>query len=186
LKYYPGYKQDHITLVEITYKDKKYGNRWKYICVCGKQGLTWTFHLSKNKPKSCGCKNHDKKRLKSFRVQKGPGYASLSQAYGFYKHSAKKKQRTFEITLDLFMEVVKRNCYYCGVEPNNHFKTEYDSEATVMHGIDRVDSSKGYELSNIVTCCKICNIAKRDLTVDKFKDWVIRISDNLKRNGWSI
>ena len=33
----------------------------------------------------------------------------------------------------------------------------------IYNGLDRIDPSKGYELTNIVTCCENCNRLKSDL-----------------------
>ncbi len=37
-----------------------------------------------------------------------------------------------------------------------------------MNGVDRVDSSRGYVKDNVVSCCKHCNLAKRDRTAEDF------------------
>jgi hypothetical protein len=35
--------------------------------------------------------------------------------------------------------------------------------------LDRLDSSKGYEVSNVVSCCRPCNVAKSNVwTVGEF------------------
>jgi len=41
--------------------------------------------------------------------------------------------------------------------------------------MDRIDSNKGYELSNVVPCCKICGRAKMDLPYEDFMEWINRI-----------
>lgn len=38
-----------------------------------------------------------------------------------------------------------------------------------INGMDRVLNSQGYTIENCVTCCKICNRAKSNLTI---ADWV--------------
>ena len=47
-------------------------------------------------------------------------------------------------------------------------------------GIDRIDSSVGYEPNNVVSCCKICNYAKSNLTKDDFINWAIRVAEHSK------
>jgi hypothetical protein len=42
--------------------------------------------------------------------------------------------------------------------------------------VDRLDSSCGYTLDNVVTCCTICNVAKSAMTVEEFKQWVLRVA----------
>ncbi len=43
------------------------------------------------------------------------------------------------------------------------------------NGVDRLDNAKGYTLENSVPCCKHCNIAKRSMTVDEFKQWISKV-----------
>jgi hypothetical protein len=49
----------------------------------------------------------------------------------------------------------------------------------VYNGIDRLDSSRGYEMGNVVPCCKQCNWAKNDIPYDEFLDWIKRVHRNL-------
>ncbi len=60
----------------------------------------------------------------------------------------------------------KRKCFYCGIEEKDirkvGLKTQTGKDLAAL-GVDRIDSSKGYELSNIVLCCFACNKAKGDV-----------------------
>ena len=47
-------------------------------------------------------------------------------------------------------------------------------------GKERIDSSVGYEPNNVVSCCKICNHAKSNLTKDDFINWAIRVAEHSK------
>ncbi len=67
--------------------------------------------------------------------------------YGWYKLSAKKRDHSFNITFDQFNLFYQRPCYYCN--------TPID-----RIGLDRIDDKKGYEIDNIVSCCKNCNYGK--------------------------
>jgi 5-methylcytosine-specific restriction endonuclease McrA len=44
--------------------------------------------------------------------------------------------------------------------------------------IDRIDNNKGYEIENVTSCCKRCNNAKGQSSVDEFLDWIKQISKN--------
>jgi len=69
------------------------------------------------------------------------------------------------------------SCYYCGIEPKNIIKTRvFNNGNYSSNGIDRIDNSLGYELGNTVACCKICNIAKNNLTIDQWYEWLDRIT----------
>jgi len=45
----------------------------------------------------------------------------------------------------------------------------------IYNGIDRLDSSKGHVIDNVVPCCKWCNYAKRERSYKDFLDWVVVI-----------
>jgi hypothetical protein len=49
-----------------------------------------------------------------------------------------------------------------------------DADMKVL--VDRIDSGKNYTNDNIVSCCKVCNQAKRDMSISEFYSWVKRIS----------
>lgn len=50
----------------------------------------------------------------------------------------------------------------------------------LYNGIDRVDSKKGYVAGNVVTCCRNCNQAKSDKSIDEFEEWAIRLAEQIK------
>ena len=64
-----------------------------------------------------------------------------------------KRNRNYEGTTNLtkeqFETIVKQPCYYCGIMQEKGF-----------NGIDRMDSTKGYEIDNCVSCCTDCNMMK--------------------------
>lgn len=66
-----------------------------------------------------------------------------------YKNMAKRREHSFDLTKEQFCAFWQVPCAYCGGEIE-----------TV--GIDRIDSSKGYTVNNVVSCCRICNIMKWD------------------------
>ena len=52
---------------------------------------------------------------------------------------------------------------------------ECDAEVAA-HGIDRVDSDKGYFVDNCVSCCMWCNSMKSDLPVGEWLEHVMKIT----------
>lgn len=55
------------------------------------------------------------------------------------------------LTFDEYLLFEGLPCHYCGGE-----------RETTGTGLDRKDSSKGYEVENVVPCCRDCNTAKSD------------------------
>ena len=52
---------------------------------------------------------------------------------------------------------------------------------TTMDGVKhRIDGKWDYEPNNVVSCCKICNYAKSNLTKDDFINWAIRVAEHSK------
>lgn len=58
-----------------------------------------------------------------------------------------------------------QECHYCGIHQSDlplvNMKSQIQRTVRVM-GVDRLDSSKGYESRNLVPCCFVCNQIKGD------------------------
>jgi hypothetical protein len=107
------------------------------------------------------------------------GY-EFNKKYDTYVRNAKKRNIEFKITKENFENMVTSPCYYCGFLPENLYSKEnkYNSK---INGIDRINSSLGYIDKNIVSCCKICNRFKMDMSFEEFKVWIINIHKNKRR-----
>ena len=89
--------------------------------------------------------------------------------YSNYKRSANDKNLEFGLSSDVFDEIVKAPCYYCGTTQDKGF-----------NGIDRQNSEVGYVTDNCVSCCQMCNYMKGSLSVDAF---IGRVEHILTYNG---
>jgi len=156
---------------------------WECICICGKLKTVSGTNLRLGNVKSCGCLLSDiTKKMRRDELSKRIGYSAKSRTFNQYRSVAKQKNREFILTKNQFLEIVVKDCFYCGSSPSNTSKPASKviaNKSFNYNGIDRIDSSKGYVIGNIVPCCKICNIAKRDMTLEKFKDWVYLIYKNM-------
>jgi hypothetical protein len=148
---------------------------WACKCECGNTLDVNTGALTTGNTKSCGCfhnslsaKNSKNSRYKL--AKPDAGYVSVMNSY---KQNAVSRNQTFELTFDQFKSLITSNCFYCGNEPSNVYKRAYYD--IKYNGVDRVDNNIGYTLSNTVTCCKICNIAKNNNTYDDFLQWANRL-----------
>jgi hypothetical protein len=94
--------------------------------------------------------------------------------YSQYKNSAIKRNITFELSKEEFINIISEKCSYCGVHGLTFYKT------LGAGGIDRVNSNLGYNLSNCVSCCGMCNKMKLDYTKEKFLQQCVKITDNQK------
>lgn len=76
--------------------------------------------------------------------------------------TAKQRQISFSLSLEQYSEVATQPCFYC----DNLFC----DPVLEGSGLDRIDSDKGYDPHNIVSCGWRCNKIKMDdLTVEEAK-----------------
>lgn len=95
------------------------------------------------------------------------GEGAFNDLLSHYKGSAKLRGLQFDLPKFLVKLILILPCNYCGDKPYSIWPTGKRSDMNgifVYTGIDRFDSSKGYISTNVVPCCKRCNIAKRNFT----------------------
>ena len=106
--------------------------------------------------------------------------ARLGSKYSGYKISAEKRGYSWDISKPEFLMFSLGDCYYCGVEPKlaNGTKGIIKSRQIIRgySGLDRIDNSKGYYESNVVSCCWGCNSSKSDGTIDEYIERCIRVA----------
>lgn len=160
-------------LTAIKHSEERQHKRlaWDCLCSCGETITVSTLSLRSGKTTSCGC-------LRG--LPKGEGGFRL--VLRDYKKSAKKRNLTFSLTDEEFLNIVTQNCYYCGEKPSKISEKNRRGEFC-CNGIDRLDSSKGYVLNNLVPCCKQCNYSKLKISEEAFYLWAQKLSDNLKLKG---
>jgi len=145
----------------------KRGLFWNCKCDCGAKTVAFGGHLRAGRRVSCGCKSQDKIEESGFK-----------RLFSLYKNKAHKRNKIFTLELKDFSRLVKQDCFYCGLEPKQIIKKNKSIGSQIIYnGIDRKDSSIGYELFNCVACCKRCNTSKTDMTFD---DWMEHIKTIIK------
>ncbi len=149
---------------------------WKVKCSCGTEKTIRQCRLVNKEPtQSCGCLQVEAASERDFTEN-----PALRKLYYSYKNSATKHRSIdFNLSLSEADILFKQDCHYCGKAPERIFK-ETAKYSYTYNGIDRVDNTKAYELDNVVSCCKECNLAKHTMTVDQFKTWIRRVYRHLK------
>jgi hypothetical protein len=104
---------------------------------------------------SCGCYNRDKS------VSNNPWPQELKQ---YIAQETANRGNNFSLTLEEFKNLCSSNCSYCGIEPCGKMRSGREKR----NGIDRINNSIGYELSNCVPCCWICNRMKGKMPQQEF------------------
>ena len=82
----------------------------------------------------------------------------LRKRYSLYRAKRNTRNKAFGLSLDDFKKITEQKCFYCG---------EYTTGKNYC-GIDRLDSSIGYEKWNVVPCCTTCNTMKMDMNVNEW------------------
>lgn len=140
---------------------------WECRCDCGNIIRTGYVALVTGHKKSCGC-------IKSERISRSMSLpikiTAENQLYNEYKQNAKKRELTFNLSKKEFISFLYGDCFYCGNKPSNFIRKRRvtGEEIHYFNGVDRVNNELGYALDNCVTCCKLCNHAKNNLTKEEF------------------
>jgi hypothetical protein len=139
-------------------------SQWHVRCICGVTKIMGSDKFPQ--VKSCGCK------------QKLPkGIAARNRIFRDYRNNAKRRSLVWELTIEQFHELVTDDCYYCGAPPYAVCDEPDLNGIFVWNGINRVDNTLGYPLSNVVTCCAICNHAKCAMPERDFLSWIERVAE---------
>lgn len=77
-------------------------------------------------------------------------------SFRIYGAAARRRQLVFEITEAEYNALKRGACYLCGSPATQ----------TVLNGIDRICSSKGYTSDNVCSCCPPCNHLKLDHSLE--------------------
>lgn len=166
---YINKKYGRLTVVKFIGYNKFKQSLWLFRCECGTEKELLLSPVKRGVIKSCGCITQD---------GVGAGNASFNEVYNTYKHRAYKKSIPFELSKYAFKDMTQRVCFYCGSYPNNKCSKSVNGDY-VYNGLDRLDSSKGYTLDNIVPCCKKCNEAKMDSSLLDFYNWVQTVCEHI-------
>lgn len=102
--------------------------------------------------------------------------------YQEYIGNAIRRGIPFNLTFDQFNDIISKPCHYCGEEPYVHAsmikRANMKEPMLKCVGIDRIDSSKFYNLDNCVPCCDKCNMMKNALEADEFLEHIQKIADH--------
>jgi len=151
----------------INYKNTTY---CECLCQCGKITVVTRNALVTKHTKSCGCLKLLQSNLKKFAQPK----TLLIEAAA----RSSWRRRYSEITIQKYIELSQKNCYYCNAKPSliSKINRKTDGEFSFLRNtLDRIDSSKGHVIGNIIPCCFTCNTAKLDRSLDEFKIYIQNI-----------
>lgn len=146
-------------------------------CTCGVISDVRNWHLSHSYTKGCPKCSNVKTR---FRYE---GVGDLSKSYLNSFKAAKRHGRAKPFSEDMTLEYLwslfqaqKSRCAISGVKivlnpkwsAQNNGKKKFEEDDIQTASIDRIDSTKGYEVGNVQWVHKIINFMKGTLTDEKF------------------
>ena len=174
-----------LTVVKFQGVSQQRKRQWLCRCVCGKEVTCLTESLIGGNSQSCGClrddNRHKRKGMKLPQLSSGYGVAAKNAVICIYRHRARKFGRAWNLTAEDCNKIFCSDCHYCGKKPSHRSKNQNPNTNYgdyIYSGIDRVDSSKGYEIGNVVPSCGHCNKAKNDMPYKEFLDWIKRVYDH--------
>jgi len=154
-----GCQYGRWTVVGIDHVEPGQGAYFICRCQCGTTRPVVAKSLREGKSKSCGC------------TQKLPkGVAACNSLFRSYKQGAEKRGLSFDLTIEQFRSITKKNCYYCGDKPRQDYRNvaRYYNGGYTYNGIDRRNNKKGYTLANSIPSCGVCNYMKRTMSIAEF------------------
>lgn len=97
----------------------------------------------------------------------------LTKRFNRIKKDARQKRKIeFQIKKTDYKAIAFLPCVYCGQSDSKRIR---GNETVKINGIDRIDSSKGYIMGNIQSCCFTCNMMKGEMIEKVFFEHVVRI-----------
>jgi len=146
------------------------GALWECSCDCGNTSVVRRGDLLSGKTRSCGCLALETRRIEH-------GLSAFNKVLNSYKQHARRRGYSWGLSKEEFKSLTQQPCKYCGQPPSNYCgeKAQCKNGGYTYTGIDRVDNTKGYFLSNVVPCCGVCNRAKDTQTEEDFLSWVSKV-----------
>jgi hypothetical protein len=162
--------------------------KWECLCDCGKIKITTRNKLISERVKSCGCLNDEMRKSRTEKMTKARIKYSPQEA------SARKiwnhRYKDGNISFEQFLDMASKNCYYCNTPPNSKYnEASGDKRRSAVaksegsftyNGLDRLNQSLKHDIDNVVTCCKLCNMTKRNMSHDQFIELINKIYHNIK------
>ena len=151
-------------------------------CDCGEVTTVRLCNLGRC-TNSCGCL-----RREVSRKQKPLKDVITAQVFNVYKRNAKTRDIPWNLSKDQFRGMIFKPCHYCGTLGGNTTRTSHQPSAEKdreleHNGIDRMHNTRGYTVENTVPCCKMCNFAKNNATLEEFELWITQLVNHRNRNN---
>lgn len=151
-------------LVVLERSDNKgTGACWLCKCDCGAEKIVLGTNLRAKLIRGCGC------------IQGARKYSRKDSTWQHLYSAHKQNHNKWgALPFDDWKLIVQMPCSNCGLEAPERMSPNGDP--VHAHGIDRIDSTKGYIPGNVQPMCSDCNYAKSDSTQEQFNTWIERVA----------
>lgn len=148
---------------------------WVCLCDCGVIKEIEGQSLKRGKTRSCGCYKKEQgswnKGVRNSASHSYKGYKDISLEYfNNLKYKAKKRDLSFEITIEFLQELLEKQKYKCAITNINLNSFENAS-------VDRIDSKIGYLFDNIQWVDRRINFMKGPLTQKDFIELCRKVTE---------
>lgn len=153
--------------------NKHHNKIWECQCDCGNIHNVTTNCLNRGHTTSCGCMGYRSGNRRKEQIHNYSGYQDITGSkWNSIVNNAKIRGLEFNITKEQVWDIYEqqnKNCYFSGVPISFQDRTA---------SIDRLDSTDGYNIENIVLVHKDINRMKSNFTIKSF----IKMCKNVVNN----
>lgn len=154
----------HLTVIARCGTTKLGQSIWTCQCVCGQRKDVRGYHLKGKKIRSCGCLKKETVNIK----WQGAGQVAR-WLWNRHRISAKRRKLVFTVTAQDMWDVALKQNLKCALSGDILiFVNDQKNQCQANASLDRIDSSKGYEVGNIQWVTKDVNMAKHVLPQSVF------------------
>ncbi len=172
----PGKKFGLLTVISRAENNSRGAARFLCRCDCGREAVVGKGGLTRDEKgtKSCGClrsksalavaKREPRGAIQKVASRLGITNRKVIERLYSARRAAKFRHLEWGLSHEEALLIILQPCFYCR-KPSGD----------VPGGIDRIDSSIGYRPENCVPACGECNVAKNDMSLTEFRDWLVRL-----------
>lgn len=168
---------DRFGSVVVLDRERRGKSNAKVLCDCGAEFNAYTYLLESGKTFRCkGCTDIARKGVPLLANRIDPLQRTINDLWNSFRKSMRAKPGS-NLTKDEWFEIVLSVCVYCGTPPSNRKKAVVEHAQDFWYnGIDRVNSSLPYIVSNVQATCWPCNRMKGKMSHEDFLDHVRKVA----------
>lgn len=170
-----GQRKHFITITSFSHKNERFDKVWNARCDCGTELKVVAGKFGATQ--SCGCKRDEmsgESRWKGLGDRKNNGLPSYY--WNELKRNAAARKIPFNITIQQGYDLFTEQNGLCAISGETlNFRKIGQKRTSATASLDRIDSSKGYDLDNVQWVHKDINKMKNTFSESDFLLWIEKI-----------